>query len=68
MWQYPECILENLTCTYEKSSRGRCKAIECRFAKNEVKVGTGSHIATSYYKIEAFEEIIAKVMISIAFE
>jgi len=61
-WQCPTCFLDNVSCAYETSGRGRCKASNRTFKKHELKVGTKSHTATSYYKVEAVGPILDKVM------
>jgi len=61
-WQHTECFLSNLTCGYEASGRTRCKITGESFKKGELKIGARSHTATSFYKLEAFEEVLEYVL------
>lgn len=63
-WQHPICMLKNMCCLYEKSNggKGKCKVSHIPFVKGQLKIGVRSHTATSYYRIEAIEGVLANLV------
>lgn len=64
-WQCPPCFLSNLTCAYETTGRSRCQITNQNFAKGDLKVGTRSHNATSFYGFDVIGKILRAVVLHI---
>jgi len=65
-WQHPICSLKNIVVGYERSNqkKGRCKATNVAFLKDDLKIGIKCHTAKSYYHLDAVRPVLKRILVS----
>jgi len=66
-WQHPICALQNIVVGYERSNqnkKGRCKATNVVFLKDDLKIGIKCHTAKSYYHLEGIRPVLDRILVS----
>merc|ERR1740130_1596389 len=66
-WQHPICALQNIVIGYERSNqnkKGRCKATNVVFLKDDLKIGIKCHTAKSYYHLEGIRPVLDRILLS----
>ncbi|OEU20304.1 hypothetical protein FRACYDRAFT_236379 [Fragilariopsis cylindrus CCMP1102] len=66
-WQHPICALQNIVVGYERSNqnkKGRCKATNVVFLKDDLKIGIKCHTAKSYYHLDGIRPVLDRILVS----
>merc|ERR1740130_2655650 len=66
-WQHPMCALQNIVIGYERSNqnkKGRCKATNVVFLKDDLKIGIKCHTAKSYYHLDGIRPVLDRILLS----
>merc|ERR1740130_1291235 len=66
-WQHPICSLQNIVVGYERSNqnkKGRCKATNVVFLKDDLKIGIKCHTAKSYYHLDGIRPVLDRILVS----
>merc|ERR1740130_2407079 len=66
-WQHPICSLQNIVVGYERSNqnkKGRCKATNVVFLKDDLKIGIKCHTAKSYYHLDGIRPVLDRILLS----
>jgi len=65
-WQHPICSLKNIVVGYERSNqkKGRCKATNVVFCKDDLKIGIKCHTAKSYYHLDTVRPVLDRILVS----